>query len=319
MPAFAQRDHATLANLYSRSPAFTSIGSDADELIDDSETLLGILRVQLDEMPSYEYDVERVEAYELGEVAWGLIIVHLRLDNGKTVSMRLTAVFALEDGVWRCVHSHSSIPVPNEEALGVALTTTLTALLESLDAETLAPIEARVGTAALMFTDIEGSTSLAHELGDTEWARLLAEHDRTITEIAGRHGGTVVKTLGDGALVAFGGARPTLRCAGELQAAFAGKPFAVRIGVHAGDVVHAGDDVIGSTVNKAARVAAAAAGGQVIVSAVTRELAGESDEFDYGDPFLAELKGIPGVHELVPLLTGGEAVREGGAAAAEHR
>jgi adenylate cyclase len=146
---------------------------------------------------------------------------------------------------------------------------------------------------------------LAHELGDGPWAAVLAEHDRTIAEEVARHGGRVIKTLGDGALVAFDGARSALRTAVALQHAFADQPVSVRIGIHCGDVIHARDDVIGATVNKAARVTAAAAGGQIVVSSVTRELAGESDEFSYGEPFLAELKGIPGIHELVPLLPGG--------------
>jgi len=303
--AFKAEDLDALGNLYSRSPVFRNVGSDGDEYWDDPEEFQAIVRAQIAEMHPFDFVIDRIEGFELGTVGWGLSLGSYVTSDGTEVPMRMSSVFCLENGVWRCVFAHSSIPVPNEEALGVQLTTTLSALLESLDEDVLAPIEGRVGTSALMFTDIEGSTALAHEMGDDRWAQVLAEHDRTISDVASRHHGRVIKTLGDGALVAFDGARHALRSAVELQAEFAHQPVSVRIGIHCGDVVHSGDDVIGATVNKAARVTAAAGGGQVVVSSVTRELAGDGGEFAYGDPFLAELKGIPGVHELVPLVVAG--------------
>lgn len=289
-------------NLFSSSSLFRNVGSDADEYWADPHGFRAVMRAQVDEMGSFDFRVDMVEGFELGDVGWGLTFATFTTPDGVSIPMRMSSVLCLEGGVWRCILSHNSIPVANEEALGVTLTTTLTALLESLDEEALAPIDSRVGTSALMFTDIEGSTSMSHELGDRKWAAVLGEHDRTIARVAETQGGRVIKTLGDGALIAFDSARHALRAAIDLQRAFAEQPVSVRIGVHCGDVVHSGDDVIGTTVNKAARVTAAASGGQVVVSSVTRELAGESEEFSYGDPFLAELKGIPGIHELVPLL-----------------
>ena len=302
--AVRDRDAGTLANLCSRSPCFRAIGTDADEFW-DVETYLPVATIQLEEMPSMELSLPHVEAYELGDVAWGAAIIDAVFENGVKLRMRYTAVFVIEDGVWRCVQAHTSTPVANEESLGVTLTTTLTYLLASLDADTLAPIQASEGTLSLMFTDIEGSTALAQELGDRKWRQVIEDHDRFTAATVQKHAGTVIKTLGDGALIAFGGARAALRCALDLQAGFAGRPFAVRIGIHAGDVVRSGDDVIGVTVNKAARVAAAAAGGQVVISSIVRELIGATDEFSFGDPFLVELKGIEGVHELIPLRLGG--------------
>jgi adenylate cyclase len=303
LSAMRDRDTEALANLFSRSSWFRAIGSDADEFW-DAETFLPVARIQLEEMPSHDMSVPYVEAYELGDVAWGVAIIDAVFENGVKLRMRFTAVFLIEDGVWRCVQVHNSVPIANEEALGVTLTTTLTNLLNSLDADTLAPMDASEGTVSLMFTDIEDSTVLAQEMGDRKWRRIIEDHDRFIAATVRKHAGTVIKTLGDGALITFGGARAALRCAVDLQAGFAERPFAVRIGIHAGDVVRSGDDVIGVTVNKAARVAAAAAGGQVVVSSIVRELVGATDEFSFGDPFLVELKGIEGVHELIPLELG---------------
>ncbi len=194
------------------------------------------------------------------------------------------------------------MPVPDEELIGVTLTKTLDDLLESLGDSALASLRRDEGTATLMFTDIEDSTVLAQEMGDHRWGEVIDDHDEFVEVTVGKHGGSVLKTLGDGALIAFTGARAALRCATDLQEGFASRPFEVRIGIHAGDVVHKGDDVIGVTVNKAARVAAAAGGGQVVMSATVRDLVGSSGEFTFGDPFLVELKGIEGVHELVPLV-----------------
>ena len=107
--------------------------------------------------------------------------------------MRYTTVFVLEDGVWRCIQDHVSLPVANEEALGVTLTTTLTKLLDSLDADTLYRSTPVRGTASLMFTDIKGSTVLAMEMGDRKWSR-----HRGSRPLHRRHGaearGRVLKT-----------------------------------------------------------------------------------------------------------------------------
>jgi adenylate cyclase len=294
------RDIDTLRNFYSQSPVFRAISTDAYPFV-DAKTFLRIAEVQWEGMPIFERSLDHVEAYELGDVAWGTVIGDIALADGTTFSMRNSLVFVIEDGLWRCVHIHGSIPVDDEELLGVALTKTLADLVDSLDGDTLAPIGGVEGTETLMFTDIEDSTVLAQEMGDKLWSETIEDHDRFVVAIVEKHGGTVIKTLGDGALVAFGGARAALRCAGDLQAGFAERPFAVRIGIHAGDLVRTEDDVVGLTVNKAARVAAAAAGGQVVISSIVRELVGGTDEFSYRDPFLAELKGIEGVHELIPL------------------
>ncbi len=82
----------------------------------------------------------------------------------------------------------------------------------------------------------------------------------------------------------------------------AGAPYRIRIGVHAGDVVKTETDVMGFAVNKAARVASAASGGEIVVSSVVKELVGFDPGYSFGESFYAELRGIEGSHELVPVL-----------------
>ena len=300
LDAWQAADVDALRNLHSQSSAFRSIGTDPDEWW-GVEEFMPVAAAQVVELPPFHYEWDDVEGFELGQVGWGATRGRFVFESGDVLPMRFSAVMVIEGGVWRCVQTHVSVPVENEESVGVALTKSLDDLLEALDPAALAILDDGEGTATLMFTDIEGSTALAEEIGDREWSRAIDAHDRTLAEVVGRHGGRLIKTLGDGALASFASARSALRCAGDLQAAFETHPFKVRIGIHAGDVVRTGDDVVGTTVNKAARVAAAAAGGQVVVSSVVRELIGAAPEFEFGEPFLVELKGLEGPHELVPV------------------
>jgi adenylate cyclase len=300
--AWKDRDFEVLSSYYSEESWFRALGSAPDEIYPGGSGYLRVIEAQLREMPAFDYSVVQLEAFQAGDIGWGVGVFDMAWEAMEANEFRMTFVFRLERGIWRIVLSHGSVPVSDEELLGVTLTTTLDELLGSIDSEEMFDLDE--GTATLMFTDIEDSTALATEMGDAKWREVIEEHDEFVRSTTEAHGGTVLKMLGDGALVAFTGARTALRCAADLQAGFADQPFDVRIGVHSGDVVHTGDDVIGLTVNKAARVAAAAQGGQVVVSSIVRELVGTSGEFTFGDPFLVELKGIPGVHELVPLTVG---------------
>jgi adenylate cyclase len=110
-----------------------------------------------------------------------------------------------------------------------------------------------------------------------------------------------VKFLGDGAMLSFGSARAAIRAAVAIQRACAHEPFAVRIGIHTGEVIHAADDLLGLTVNKAARIAAAAEGGGIMVSSTTRDLAGSLDGVRIGEPKIVVLKGLLDVHQITPI------------------
>lgn len=217
--------------------------------------------------------------------------------------IRHTAVFCLDGGVWKVIQWHNSVPVPNQQVFGVELTTTLDRLVASvLDADPdLGVASGSEGTATLVFTDIVDSTVLAQSVGDVEWAETIGLHERTIRHIAGEHGGTVVKFLGDGSMLAFESARAAIRAAVELQRSCDAEPYAIRIGIHTGEVIRTADDLLGLTVNKAARVASAASSGGILVSSTTRDLAGPMEGVRIGEPKIVRLKGISDVHEVAPV------------------
>ena len=127
------------------------------------------------------------------------------------------------------------------------------------------------GTVTLLFTDIEGSTQLVHELG-ASYGELLAEHRRLMREVFSRCRGVEVDTQGDAFFVAFARATDAVAAAREAQTVLAGGPVRVRIGVHTGEPVVAEEGYVGIDVHRAARIMAAAHGGQVLLSETTRPL-----------------------------------------------
>jgi len=133
------------------------------------------------------------------------------------------------------------------------------------------------GTVTLLFTDIEGSTRLLHEIGD-RYGDVLAEHDRLLRAIWSAHDGVVVHSEGDAFLVAFADADEAAQAAAAAQLALDshrwvhGGRLRVRMGMHTGAVRVIGNDYWGVDVHYAARLCAAASGGQVLLSAATREL-----------------------------------------------
>ena len=139
------------------------------------------------------------------------------------------------------------------------------------------------GTVTLMFSDIENSTPLNERLGDARYMELLRAHNAIIEAQVKANRGYVVKTMGDGYMVAFQSAADGLRCAIAIQNAIAGMEdgVRVRIGLHTGEMVREGDDFFGRHVNLAARVAGHASGGEIFVSGILRELvSGQSFTFD---------------------------------------
>jgi class 3 adenylate cyclase len=139
-----------------------------------------------------------------------------------------------------------------------------------------APVQAQVASMrSILFTDLEGHTEMMQRLGDARGREVLREHERITREALMANGGSEVKTMGDGFLASFGSAQNAIRCAIALERAFAeheGEPIRVRIGINAGEPIEEEDDLFGSSVILAARIAAKAEGGQVLVADVVRQL-----------------------------------------------
>ncbi len=133
--------------------------------------------------------------------------------------------------------------------------------------------ELPTGTVTFLFTDIEGSTRLLQALGD-EYADVLAEHRRALRAAWRRHDGVEVDTQGDAFFVAFARASDAVAAADDAQAALAGGPVHVRMGLHTGEPLQADEGYVGFDVHRAARIAAAGHGGQVLLSQATADLTG---------------------------------------------
>jgi predicted ATPase/class 3 adenylate cyclase len=130
------------------------------------------------------------------------------------------------------------------------------------------------GTVTLVFTDIEGSTKLLHELGAEAYAASLAEHRRLLRDAYRRHGGFEVDTQGDAFLFAFPDARAAVDAAEDSREALRAGPIHVRVGIHTGTPHLGPEGYVGEDVHLGARIGAAGHGGQVLVSEDTCRAAG---------------------------------------------
>ena len=164
------------------------------------------------------------------------------------------------------------------------------------------------GNVAIMFSDIEDSTALNEELGDRAWVRLLSRHDKLVHKLVDEHAGHVVKSQGDGYMVAFSRPKDAVACGVDLQRRLSndsGRPrrpgIRVRIGIHVGKSVRRGDDLFGRNVAMAARVAASADGGEVLVSQPVHDAIADAPQLQFGDPRDVELKGFRGTQRVYPV------------------
>ncbi len=155
----------------------------------------------------------------------------------------------------------------------------------------------------LLFTDIVGSTELAARLGDRDWRALREKHDAAVRRELEQFRGHEVNTTGDGFLATFDGPARAIRCACAIRDGMEPLGLEVRAGLHTGECELVGNDVAGIAVHTAARVAALAGPGEVLVSSTVKDLvAGSGTEFDHrGDH---ELKGVPGEWRLFVVRSG---------------
>jgi predicted ATPase/serine/threonine protein kinase/class 3 adenylate cyclase len=172
----------------------------------------------------------------------------------------------------------------------------------------LAPLTSPEGTVTLLFSDIEGSTAANERLGDQRWMEVLRAHNQIVREEVARHGGFEVKSQGDGFMVAFSSARRGLASAVAIQRALRAHAEAhpdeatrVRMGLHTGEAVKEGDDFFGTHVALAARIAAAARGGEILVSSLLKELNDGSGDLVFGPDRDVDLKGFSGSRRVYQL------------------
>jgi predicted ATPase/class 3 adenylate cyclase len=152
------------------------------------------------------------------------------------------------------------------------------------------------GVVTLLFTDVEGSTRLLHELGD-DYGEALHEHRRRLRTTFAEHEGVEVDTQGDAFFVAFARASNAVAAAADCQRALAGGPIRVRIGLHTGEPRLTDEGYVGLDVHKGARIAAVGHGGQVLLSQTTRALV-DADVRDLGLHRLKDLSAPERIYQL---------------------
>jgi len=158
------------------------------------------------------------------------------------------------------------------------------------------------GTVTFVFTDIEGSTRLLQHLGAGAYADELAQHRHALREVFGRHDGVEVDTQGDSFFIAFATAPAAIAAAAEAQQALSAGPVRVRMGIHTGTPHVTEEGYVGPDVHRAARIAAAGHGGQILVSSSTASLVDADSLRDLGEHRLKDLAAPERIFQL-----GGEA------------
>src|SRR5512134_2088287 len=153
------------------------------------------------------------------------------------------------------------------------------------------------GTVTFLFTDVAGSTRLLHEFGAQGYAEALAEHRRVIREACASQGGVEVDTQGDAFFFAFPTAPGALAAASAFTEALASGPLQVRVGLHTGSPLLTEEGYVGGDVHRAARIAAAGHGGQVLVSASTAQLV-KLELRDLGEHRLKDLSAPERMYQL---------------------
>ena len=164
------------------------------------------------------------------------------------------------------------------------------------------------GTVTLMFSDVCDYSGLTDRLGDVAANMMLREYGALVHECAAAQSGHVVKSHGDGLMLAFPSVVRALRAAVDIQQGLAKRnietvdePLHAHIGIHAGEVVREGDDYLGSAVIVASRLTDAAGPDEILVSSVVRELAAGIREFTFDLPRDVTLKGVAGTRQAYPV------------------
>jgi class 3 adenylate cyclase/tetratricopeptide (TPR) repeat protein len=190
----------------------------------------------------------------------------------------------------------------------IDVTTSIDSMIEAVADERpdLSAYVAPDGTVTILFSDIEDSTLMTERLGDERWLEVLRAHNSLFRRRLREHGGFEVKSQGDGFMLVFREPERALACAIDLQRDLdaAGvsdeERVRVRMGLHTGQAIREEGDIFGRSVILAARIAAQARGGEILVSEPLREAARESNgaAFGFDEGRELELKGLAGRHRV---------------------
>ena len=231
----------------------------------------------------------------LPQVKTPTLVIHLRGDAVVPFEMGRELAAAIPGARFLPLDGNNHFPLPNEPATQ----TGWKAIEEFVGAvQTPEAAPAPSGLLTILFTDIEGSTTLTQRVGDAKAQEVLRTHNTIVRDALKTHGGSEIKHIGDGIMVSFPFASRALECAIAMARAFAAHndenpdtPIRVRIGLNAGEPVAEDEDLFGTAVQVAARVCAHAEPCQILASNVVQELAAGKG-FVFGDEGDVALKGF---------------------------
>ena len=181
----------------------------------------------------------------------------------------------------------------------------------SVDSErpSLRPGAAPDGTVTVLFSDIEASTKLNERVGDVRWLELLRVHNAIVREEVHQHGGFEVKSQGDGFMIAFPSARRAVQCARAIQQGIESQlgehpdgPIRLRIGLHTGEAIKEEADFYGKNIVLAARIADEAGGGEILASAVVKQLTESAGDLHFENERELKLDGLAGTHTVYRVI-----------------
>jgi class 3 adenylate cyclase len=163
------------------------------------------------------------------------------------------------------------------------------------------------GAVTLMLSDIADAAAAAQELGAERWDQLLRDHHLLVEQLVGRHDGQVARFQGDGFLASFTSAHSGMHAAVELQRTFNAGPaehrsLAIRVGLHSGFVIGNPEQLMGRNVVLAARIAAQARGGEILVSSSAKEYTQSDPSFRFAEHGEYHFKGLLGEHVVYSVL-----------------
>lgn len=219
---------------------------------------------------------ESCQAHHSGVVLEGHL--HVEMDDGSILDLGPSDVFDIPPG-------HDGWVVSDEPLRAITWSGVRSWLPEPESGDRV--------VATLLFTDIVASTETAVRLGDRAWRELLGRHNREVRDQLDRYRGREIDTTGDGFLALFDGAARAIRAAIGIRDRAHALGLEIRAGLHTGEVEVVGDDVRGAAVHEAARVAAAASPGEILVSATTSQLASGAD-LAFENRGEREFKGLEG-------------------------
>jgi class 3 adenylate cyclase len=207
------------------------------------------------------------------------LVIHLRGDMVVPFESGRELATGIPGARFLSLDGRNHIPLPSEPVARVMAKAIYEFLGDSEPAPAGAEAPAASGVCTILFTDVEGSTALTERLGDAKAREVLRNHERIVREALRVHGGVEVKAMGDGFMASFSSATRALECAIAMQRAFAAHddehpetPIRVRIGLNAGEPIAEDEDLFGTAVIVAARIAALAQGGEILASDVVRQL-----------------------------------------------